>query len=162
MPTPLDQYASLTMAVLVPTGTLTAGDVAPETSTTELVITCWVQVGGGGQRLEDGTSFTEVPISGYFLQPQRPSAVIRPGVAMPAILWRLSNAFTLTSGGRLRTWRDHTAYYQFIDANRAQVDHDGVLTLSPTLASQYVLPDQLLGKKLSGVFSYRTGWSDTV
>ncbi len=44
MPTPLDQYASLTMAVLVLTGTLTAGDVAPETSTTELV--AWVRVGG--------------------------------------------------------------------------------------------------------------------
>lgn len=162
MPTPLDQYASLTMAVLVPTGTLMAGDVAPETSTTELVVTAWVRVGGGGQRADDGIGFTEVPISGYFLQPQRPPAVIRPGVAMPAILWRLSANFNLTNGGRLRTWKDHTAYYQWIDANRQHVDHDGTLTLSPTLASQYVLPDQLLGKKLSGVFSYRTGWSDVV
>lgn len=58
MPTPLDQYASLTMAVLVPTGTLTAGDVAPETSTTELVVTAWVRVGGGGQRADDGIGFT--------------------------------------------------------------------------------------------------------
>jgi hypothetical protein len=162
MPTPLDQYASLTMAVLVPTGTITDGDVAPEMSTTELVLTAWVRVGGGSERSEGSNVLTQVPLAGYFLQPQRPPAVIRPGVAMPAILWRLSANFNLTNEGRLRTWRDHTAYYQWIDANRQHVDHDGTFTLSPTLASQYVLPDNLLGKRLSGVFAYRTAWGDAV
>lgn len=163
MATALDQYASLTIAYKVPGGFTPDADTGvPQATATELVATCWVRRGSGRLLSEDANALTELPLSGYFLQPQRPAAAILPGVSAPAILWRLDSGFNLTSGGRLRRWATHAAYEAFVEANRAKVDHEGTFTIAATLASQYILPDQLLGKRIEGVFSYRTTWGDVV
>jgi hypothetical protein len=54
------------------------------------------------------------------------------------------------------------SFNAFVERNRRHLDYEGQFTLGVTLASQYQLPDQLLGKKLSGVFSYRVQWGDVV
>lgn len=157
MSTPLDQYASLTVAYQVPTA-INEDTIA----TDEIVAIAWVNLGGANQRPEESNVFTDLPLKGYFLKPQVPSAAIRPGVSAPAILWRLGPSFTLLSGGSLRSWKSHADYYGWVEKNRQHIDHDGTFTLAATLASPYTLPDQLLGKKLQGVFSYRTTWGDVV
>jgi hypothetical protein len=163
MATALDQYASLTIAYTVP-GTFTPGvaGVPTTTATTEIIATCWVRGGSGRLLSEDSNVFTEIPLEGYFLQPQRPPAAIKPGVSAPAILWRLNDGFTLRNNRRLRIWSSHAEYESFVESNRQHIDHEGLFTMAATRASQYVLPDQLLGKRLAGVFSYRAQWGDVV
>jgi hypothetical protein len=170
MGTLLDRYASLTLKLLVPGGATVSIRGINETTATELVACCWAQVagdrlssGGDRYRTEEGNSFTELVLSGYFLSPQMPSAAIRPGTIAEAILWRLSDRFSLLSpAGSLRTWSTHAAYDSFVEANRKHIDHEGQFRLAATLASQYQLPDQLLGKRLAGIFAYRTQWGDVL
>jgi hypothetical protein len=64
--------------------------------------------------------------------------------------------------GRLRQWASHAAYEAFVEANRARIDYEGTFTLAMSLASQYQLPDRLLGKKLQGIFSVKSQWADVV
>ena len=162
MPTPLDQYASLTIALSVP-GTPTTNSRGLETAAaTEIVAVCWAKVGNPRSRHEDSNTFTELPLTGYYLAPQLPSAAIMPGVSAPAILWRLSSGFSLMQSGRLRQWASHAAYEAFVEANRARIDYEGTFTLAMTLTSPYILPVVLLGKNLSGIFSVKSQWADVV
>lgn len=164
MPTPLDQYASLTLVASLP-GTASANaSGVPQSSASPQVMIAWIRVGNDRLLQETGNALTEIPLTGYFLSPQRPSSTIKPGVSMPAYLWRISADFSLLNKttGRLRTWSNLAAFNQFVDVNKKHLDHEGQFTLGATLASQYVLPDQLLGKRLSGVFAYRTQWGDVV
>jgi hypothetical protein len=163
MATPLDQYASLTIAYTVP-GTFTANSDSgvPVAAGSEIVATCWVKLGSPRLLSEEANALAEIPLQGYFLAPQAPPAAILPGVSAPAILWRLDNRFNLTQGGRLRRWANHAAYNAFVEANRARVDHEGTFTLGLVPLSPYVLPVQLLGKALSGTFASRSTWGDVV
>ena len=163
MPSALDRFASLTLKLTVP-GTPAVSDVdgVLEATGSEVIGLCWVRPGSGRAMPADANVFTEIPLSGYFLSPQRPSADSVPGTSVEAILWRLTSDFTLLAPGTssLRSWRSHAAYDAFVEANRANIDHEGTFTIQPTLASQYVLPDTLLGKALSGVFSSRAVWGN--
>jgi hypothetical protein len=164
MPTPLDQYASLTLVMTVPATATTNASGLPESLVTTQIGVAWIKVGNDRLLQEAGSTLTEIPLEGYFLAPQRPASTIRPGVTMPAYLWRLSQDFTLINPGTglLRTWGSLASFNAFVERNRRHLDHEGQFTLGATLASQYQLPDQLLGKKLSGVFSYRVQWGDVV
>jgi hypothetical protein len=163
MATPLDQYASLTIAYTVP------GEFAdnpatgvPSAAATEIVAVCWVKQGSSRLLSEDANALSELPLTGYFLEPQRLPAAIRPGVSAPAILWRLDSGFNLTQGGRLRRWANHAAYNAFVEANRAKVDHEGQFTLALTPLSPYILPVQLLGAAIQGTFGVTSRWGDVV
>lgn len=164
MPTPLDQYASLTLVMTVPATATTNQSGLPESLVTTQIGVAWIKVGNDRLLQEAGSTLTEIPLQGYFLAPQLPSATIRPGVTVPAYLWRLSTNFSLInpSTGLLRTWGSLASFNTFVERNRRHLDHEGQFTMGATLASQYQLPDQLLGKKLAGVFSYRVQWGDVV
>lgn len=164
MATPLDQYASLTLVASLPGSASTNANGLPESSATTQIMVAWIRVGNDRLLQETANVLTEIPLTGYFLSPQRPSSTIRAGVSMPAYLWRLSDGFNLLNPTtkQLRTWSSLAAFNQFVTANRRHLDHEGQFTLGATLASQYVLPDQLLGKRLAGTFAYRTQWGDVV
>jgi len=164
MATPLDQYASLTLVASLPGTASTNANGLPESSVTTQIMVAWIRVGNDRLLQETANVLTEIPLTGYFLSPQRPSSTIKPGVSMPAYLWRLSDDFNLLNPTtkQLRTWSSLGAFNQFVTANRRHLDHEGQLTLGATLASQYVLPDELLGKRLAGTFAYRAQWGDVV
>lgn len=164
MGTPLDQYASLTLVASIPGTASTNVKGLPQATATTQIMIAWIKVGNDRLLQEPSNALTEIPLTGYFLSPQRPSSAIKPGVSMPAYLWRLSDGFNLLSSttGTLKSWSSLAAFNQFVEKNRRHLDHEGQFTLGATLASQYVLPDQLLGKRLSGVFAYRTQWGDVV
>jgi hypothetical protein len=163
MATPLDQYASLTIAYTVPGDFVPNADTGvPEATGREIVAVCWVKQGSSRLLSEDANALSELPLTGYVLEPQRLPSAILPGVSAPAILWRLDSGFNLVQGGRLRRWANHAAYDAFVEANRARVDHEGQFTLGLTPASPYVLPIQLLGLALNGTFAVKSNWADVV
>lgn len=164
MATALDQYASMSIAFKVPGDATTPNGRGVEASTaTEIVAVCYVNIGSSRQRPEGSNTFTEIPLTGFFLAPQMLPASILPGVVAPAILWRLG-PFSLVnpSTRQLRQWSTHAAYDAFVNQNRGSIDHEGAFTLALSLASKFVLPRKALGKDLSGIFSVKSQWSDVI
>ncbi len=170
MATPLDAYANLTVAYKVP-GTASTGDSGnAQAVATDLILIGYVKAEFGqgsasaiGQS-DNGEDFHRLRLKGYCLAPLRPSAEIRPGATGDAILWRLSPSFSLIdpTTGALRTWASLAAYETFVAANAAHVDHRGKFAMTATLASQFVIPDELLGKTLAGTLTARVGWGEVI